>query len=156
MTQLWEGRQTQLNQILASGWKCHFSHSNMYSDMTGRRWEEILDGTNSLSPHFNQSYLGGFRSTYFSLSGLLQPSAYGHKVKSVLSAQLFLQFCEASKKIPLKHEWSRIHSLPCIALCSILIGHSESNINTLLATKPTAALPQLGIYKLLTHRMRHV
>lgn len=41
-----------------------------------------------------------------------------------------------------------------IVLRSTLIGHSEPDINALLATKAIAGSPQLWIYRLLTHHMK--
>lgn len=79
MTGLWEGSQAQRNQILVSEWKRHVCHTN------NRR-----GGKDSRSWPTLHSYPVSdlvFNSLWF-----LQPSEYGHMVKSVLSGEPFLQF----------------------------------------------------------------
>lgn len=156
MTHLWEGSQAQWNQILISEWTWHFSHTNKGSDASGRDgkgspmwgWPPIPTPYLILSWEASETPRGHHDSF-----GALTVATWWRKRYLQSHSSNFIEHTAASKKIPPKHEWSCIRSLPHIIFRSTLIGHSEPDINTLLATKATVASPQLWNYKLLTHHM---
>lgn len=111
-----------------------------------------------LNPHpyaVAHPILGSFWSAQgnHNFFGALNMATRWHECYLESHSSNFIERITASKKIPPKHEWSCIHSLPHTVWRSTLIGHPEPDINTLLATRAPVASPQLWNYKLLTHRM---
>lgn len=122
--------------------------------MSEKRWEGILYLTSPPSLHCTQSCLQKLQKhlplVHHDFFGPLRMATWWSQCYLRSCSFTFIEYCNF-KENSTKTWVILYHLLPHTVLRSTLIGHSESDINTLLATKATAASPQFWIYKLLIH-----